>query len=137
MGVGLVLAPVAPVAAAGTTGIVPGEAGMASGLLNSSRQLGGCVGLAVLATVAAHRTGTPGTPAALDSGYALSLSVAAGLFLLAAVVAAAVLPRGTAPAGPRAGAGATAAAAAGGTGAAAGAPSAATAEAYASERPPV
>ncbi|MBO1416665.1 MFS transporter [Streptomyces sp. FH025] len=89
-GTGLVLA---PVAAAATTGITPREAGMASGLMNSSRQLGGCIGLAVLATLAVHRTGTATDPAALNDGYALGLAVAVALFVLAAVVAIAVLPR--------------------------------------------
>lgn len=59
----------APVAAAATTGVAPREAGMASGLMNSSRQLGGSVGLAALATLAAHHTGTATDPAALNSGY--------------------------------------------------------------------
>ncbi|MFF9645774.1 MFS transporter [Kitasatospora aureofaciens] len=90
IGAGLVLA---PVAAAATTGIAPREAGAASGLLNSSRQLGGCVGLAVLATVAAHATGTATDPGALSHGYALGLAAGAVLFALAAVVAATALPR--------------------------------------------
>ncbi|MGW2255288.1 MFS transporter [Kitasatospora sp. NPDC001660] len=90
IGTGLVLA---PVAAAATTGVAPREAGMASGVFNSSRQLGGCVGLAVLATFAAHRTGAATSPAALNDGYALGLAVTAALFLLAAAVAIAVLPR--------------------------------------------
>ncbi|MFV5997240.1 MFS transporter [Streptomyces sp. NPDC056231] len=90
VGVGLVLA---PVAAAATTGVASREAGMASGLFNSSRQLGGCVGLAVLATIAALRTGPATDPAALNGGYALSLAVTACLFVLAAVVAIGVLPR--------------------------------------------
>lgn len=90
VGVGLVLA---PVAAAATTGVASREAGMASGLFNSSRQLGGCVGLAVLATVAALRTGPATDPAALNDGYALSLALTAGLFVVAAAVAIGVLPR--------------------------------------------
>ncbi|GAA3083534.1 hypothetical protein GCM10020000_82140 [Streptomyces olivoverticillatus] len=90
IGTGLVLA---PVAAAATTGVTPREAGMASGVFNSSRQLGGCVGLAVLSTVAAHHTGATTSPAALNDGYALGLAVTAVLFLLAATVATAVLPR--------------------------------------------
>ncbi|MFF4579823.1 MFS transporter [Streptomyces sp. NPDC001373] len=90
LGAGLVLA---PVAAAATTGVAPREAGTASGLMNSSRQLGGSLGLATLATIAAHRTGTATDPAALNDGYALGLAVAAAVFVLAAVVAIAVLPR--------------------------------------------
>ncbi|MFD7814038.1 MFS transporter [Streptomyces sp. NPDC059785] len=90
VGAGLVLA---PVAAAATTGVAPREAGMASGLMNSSRQLGGSIGLAALATVAAHRTGTSADPAALNDGYAWGLAVAAAVFVLAAVVAIGVLPR--------------------------------------------
>ncbi|MEU0406016.1 MFS transporter [Streptomyces sp. NPDC006197] len=90
VGAGLVLA---PVAAAATTGVAPREAGMASGLMNSSRQLGGSIGLAALTTLAAHHTGTATTPAALTDGYALGLAVAAAVFVLAAAVAIGVLPR--------------------------------------------
>ncbi|MEU5537930.1 MFS transporter [Streptomyces sp. NPDC020362] len=90
VGAGLVLA---PIAAAATTGVAPHEAGMASGVFNSSRQLGGCVGLAALATVAAHRTGSATGPAALNDGYALGLAMTAVLFVLAAAVAIGVLPR--------------------------------------------
>ena len=90
VGAGLVLA---PVAAAATTGVAPREAGMASGLMNSSRQLGGSVGLAALATIAAHHTGTATDPTALNNGYALGLAVAAAVFVLAAFVAIGVLPR--------------------------------------------
>ncbi|MER6384570.1 MFS transporter [Streptomyces sp. NPDC001250] len=89
-GIGLVFA---PAAAAATTGVRAGEAGMASGLFNSARQLGGCLGVATLATVAAHRTGTATDPGALGAGYALGLAVTAVLLLLAAVVAVCVLPR--------------------------------------------
>ncbi|EFL19435.1 MFS transporter [Streptomyces sp. C] len=90
VGAGLVLA---PVAAAATTGVAPREAGMAGGLMNSSRQLGGCIGLAALATLAAHHTGTDPGPAALNDGYALGLAIAAAVFVVAAAVAIAVLPR--------------------------------------------
>jgi EmrB/QacA subfamily drug resistance transporter len=89
-GVGLVIA---PIVAAATTGVARHEAGMASGLMNSSRQLGGCIGLAALATIAAHRTGTATDPAAINDGYALGLAIAAALFVIAAVVAITVLPR--------------------------------------------
>ncbi|MEU3404594.1 MFS transporter [Streptomyces sp. NPDC006670] len=98
-GVGMVIA---PIVAAATTGVAQHEAGMASGLMNSSRQLGGSLGLAALATLAADRTGTTPGPAALADGYALGLAVAAALFVLAAAVAFTVLPRSrTTPPGPR------------------------------------
>jgi predicted MFS family arabinose efflux permease len=97
VGIGLVLA---PVAAAATTGVAAREAGMASGLLNSSRQLGGCIGVASLATLASHRTGGATDPAALNDGYALSIAVSAALFVLAAAVALA-LPRRSVATAPR------------------------------------
>jgi hypothetical protein len=48
--------------------------------------------VAALATVAAGRTGNSTAPAALNDGYALALCCAAGLFAVATVVAATVLP---------------------------------------------
>ncbi|MGW1742140.1 MFS transporter [Nocardia sp. NPDC001965] len=90
LGIGLCLA---PAAVAASMGVQAREAGMASGVFNSSRQLGGSIGVAVLATVAANRTGTAADPTALNSGYALALTVSATVFVLAAVAAAVVLPR--------------------------------------------
>jgi predicted MFS family arabinose efflux permease len=89
IGFGLCLA---PVASAATIGIPARDAGMASGLLNSARQLGGAIGLAALSTVAAGRLRTATSPEALTSGYALPLGLAAGLLVIAAAVAAIVLP---------------------------------------------
>ena len=54
VGFGLCLGPVVSTA---TIGVAPHEAGTASGLLNSSRQIGASLGLAALGTAAAHRTG--------------------------------------------------------------------------------
>ena len=90
VGYGLCLAPVVSVA---TAGVAPYETGMASGLLNSSRQIGASLGLAALGTAAYHRTGPVPTAQALTDGYALGLSLGAGLVVAAVLIAVLVLPR--------------------------------------------
>ncbi|WP_159573750.1 MFS transporter [Curtobacterium sp. 18060] len=77
---------------AATEGLPARDAGVASGVLNSSRQLGGTVGLAVLVTVSAHVTGAATSASAVGDGYRAALGVAALLLVAAAVVAAIVLP---------------------------------------------
>jgi EmrB/QacA subfamily drug resistance transporter len=78
------------------SGVTPSESGLASGLVNTSLQVGGAVGLAVLATLATSRSDTllgAGEPAAaaLTSGYHLAFIVGAGLVAVALLVAATVL----------------------------------------------
>jgi EmrB/QacA subfamily drug resistance transporter len=90
VGFGLCLAPVVSLA---TAGVAAHEAGTASGLLNSSRQIGASLGLAALGTAAQERTGRVVTPESLTDGYALGLIAGAALLLAAVVVAVAVLPR--------------------------------------------
>jgi len=100
IGLGMGLA-VTPIAVAGTAGVPREQAGLASGLLNTSRTVGASIGLAALATVAANRTSgrltdvaaTPAhTAAALTDGYALAFSVAAVVLAATAAVAMATLP---------------------------------------------
>ena len=67
VGFGLCLRPVVSTA---TVGAAPHETGTASGLLNSSRQIGASLGLAALDTAAEHRTGGTATAQALNHGYA-------------------------------------------------------------------
>jgi predicted MFS family arabinose efflux permease len=68
-----------PVVATATAGVAPHESGTASGLLNSSRQIGASLGLAALGTAA--------------NGYALGLALCAALLLVAVLVALTVLRR--------------------------------------------
>ena len=92
--------------AAATSGVPARQAGLASGLINTAQQMGGAVGLAVISAVAASHTASltrHSGPQALTSGYNLAMAVAAGLTLLASVIAATVIRvRRPAPAGPAA-----------------------------------
>ncbi|MER5546360.1 MFS transporter [Streptomyces sp. NPDC002589] len=90
VGIGLCLAPAVSIA---TGGVQPHEAGAASGVLNSTRQIGASLGLAALGTVAADRTGHTVTAGSLNDGYALGMLVGAAILLCAVLIAVFVLPR--------------------------------------------
>jgi MFS family permease len=97
-----------PLISLAMTGATPEDAGLASGLVNTAAQVGGALGLAVLATLSATRTGDllargQSPAAALTSGYHLAFLIAAGLVLAALGVAAAVLRPGPAVEPHRAG----------------------------------
>jgi MFS family permease len=76
------------------SGATPSDSGIASGLVNTTVQVGGAVGLAVLATFAAERTDTlkahgQAAASALNSGYHLAYVI--GAVLVAAAIAIAVV----------------------------------------------
>ncbi|MEV5967668.1 MFS transporter [Kribbella sp. NPDC051952] len=90
VGFGLCLGPVVSTA---TVGVDPRETGTASGLLNSSRQIGASFGLAAFGTAAHDRTGQVVTGETLTNGYALGFTLCAGVLVVAALVAFGVLRR--------------------------------------------
>jgi EmrB/QacA subfamily drug resistance transporter len=93
LGLGLALVPATIVA---VSGVQSSQSGLASGLLNTSRLIGGALGLAVLSTIAASQTrgdihGGATSVSALTSGFQLAFAVSAAVSLLGAVVAVAML----------------------------------------------
>jgi MFS family permease len=99
IGIGLSFVPATISAVAG---VAPHEAGLASGLVNTSRLFGGALGLAILAALATSRTnselkhivvGPHALHAAMASGFDLAFGVAAGFAFVGGVIAMVGLPR--------------------------------------------
>jgi EmrB/QacA subfamily drug resistance transporter len=89
-----------PVTIAALAGVSRSDAGVASGLVNTARQIGGAVGLAAVSAIAAASTSNyvdahPGVQAAsgvaLDHGFQTALYVLTGLLVLGALIAAGLI----------------------------------------------
>lgn len=89
-------------AIAATAGAAADESGLASGLINTAQQVGGALGLALVVAVSAHVTegafadGEHVAGVALNEGFRAGMLAAAGIALLAAAAALALIPGRTA-----------------------------------------
>ncbi len=97
---------IVPSTIAATQGARPEQAGLASGLVNTSRQVGGAVGIALLISLASQRTShligdSRSVPAALTDGFRLAYMIGAGLCVAAALAARFLLAPPVQGAAPR------------------------------------
>src|SRR3954451_15817713 len=92
-----------PMLTASVAGVEPHETGLASGLINTSQQVGGALGLAVLAAIADSRRdsvlqSTHSLPSALTEGFQTPLTVGAGFAIVGAILAALLVSGSAVPA---------------------------------------
>ena len=76
-----------PATAAGLSGVPVDKAGVGSAVLNSSRQVGGSLGIALIGAIIAHEVGGSRAPETFVHGLSVALEVAAAIAFAGAVVA--------------------------------------------------
>jgi MFS family permease len=95
-----------PITIGALAGVERSDAGVASGLVNTSRQIGGALGIAAISAIAAtssrsyadtHAAVTTSSPAALDHGFQTALYVLTGLLLAGAAIALTLVKPQAAP----------------------------------------
>jgi EmrB/QacA subfamily drug resistance transporter len=99
LGMGLIFA---PSMSAATAGVAARDAGVASAMVNTTQQVGGAVGTALLNTLfaaavtnyAATHTGATAQASAAISGYSTAFAWATGIFVAGAIITAMILPSG-------------------------------------------
>jgi hypothetical protein len=91
-----------PITIGGLAGVERADAGIASGLINTSRQIGGAIGIAATTAIVAAATGplAAAGPAQLAHGYRVALFVLVGLLLAGAAITIAFIRPVHAPAQP-------------------------------------
>jgi EmrB/QacA subfamily drug resistance transporter len=96
-----------PVTIASLAGVERSDAGVASGLINTSRQIGGAIGIAAISAVAAsstsgyvqtHSAVTASNGVALDHGFQTALYALTGLLLVGALIAVTLIKSAPRPA---------------------------------------
>ena len=81
----------APASAAALSGVAVDKAGVGSAVMNSSRQLGGSMGVALIGAIMTHEIGGSRTPEAFVHGLSVSLEIAAAIAAVGAIVAVATV----------------------------------------------
>jgi EmrB/QacA subfamily drug resistance transporter len=89
-GVGMALT-MTPGAAAAVRAVPVAKSGVGSAVLNSSRQVGGSLGIAIIGAIMLHEIGGRRTPEAFVDGFSTALLVAAGVAFGGAIIAAALV----------------------------------------------
>lgn len=82
---------------AALSNVSDGHSGVASGVNSAAFQVGGALGIAIISAVAAIRTGTQTTPAALTDGYRFGFAAAAAIAVLGLIAATILLRQRRSP----------------------------------------